>query len=292
MNPGAVSACIFLVEAKREVECRLLCTSLKFGADLRNSKTTALENGHCVNFTGLKKSTIKLRETHQSHQGVKSIIKRERTRIMPARNIYTNMLRSISLSPEKAKVWEHRVKHCVVYKEYRRRCQQTVKCLLSKDTSGKYVLLKNARAREYYMCPRWARDGGDNEPCQPEADATYYKWERHDDCTWSSNDDEGTLLGYDSDNAVVFCERKKTGQLVEMNQIVCPYQPDVMTYDGIPKAADDDGRILAWYDDVKKKYDPYKTKNMARDIERKRRPRHLLGTKLKKKVDGEFCCGV
>jgi hypothetical protein len=72
-----------------------------------------------------------------------------------------------------------------------------------------------------------------------------------------------------------------------------------MTYDGIPKAADDDGRILAWYDDVKKKYydededsdDPYKTKKMARDIERKRR-HHLVGTKLKKKVDGEFYCGV
>jgi hypothetical protein len=54
---------------------------------------------------------------------------------------------------------------------------------------------------------------------------------------------------------------------------------------------DNDGRILAWYNDVKKRYydededsdDPYKTKKMAHDIERKRR-RHLLGTRLKKKV--------
>jgi hypothetical protein len=70
-----------------------------------------------------------------------------------------------------------------------------------------------------------------------------------------------------------------------------------MTYDGKPSAVDDDRRILAWYDDVKKKYndedededDPYKTKRMACDIEGKRR-RHLLDTRLKKKVKGEFDC--
>jgi hypothetical protein len=98
----------------------------------------------------------------------------------------------------------------------------------------------------------------------------------------------------------VFCERRKTGQLVEPNQVVHPYHPEVMTAaDGKQNGADEDGRILAWYDDVKKRYydededsnDPYKTKKMARDIERKRR-RHLLGTRLKKKVDGEFCCGI
>jgi hypothetical protein len=217
---------------------------------------------------------------------------------MPNRNIYTNMLRSCTLSQEKAKIWEHRVKHCVLYREYRRRYQQTVRCLLSKDSAGKFFLLKNARAREYYMCPRWAREGGDNEPCQPEADATYYKWQKHDDCTWSTDDDEGTLVGYDSDNAIVFCERKKTGQLVEKNQVVCPYIPELMTSDCLPKGVDDDGRIHAWYDDVKKKYydededsdDPYKTKKMSRTIERKRRRHLMLGKRLKKKVDGELCC--
>ena len=213
---------------------------------------------------------------------------------MPTRNVYTKMMLSSTLSPEKAKIWEHRVKHCVVYKEYRRRYQQTVRVLLTKDkTGGKCVLLQNKRAREYYMCPRWSREDGDNEPVQPEADATYYKWQKQNDCSWSSDDEEGTLMGYDSENKVVFCERKKTGQLVASNQIVCPYQPSIMTYDGKPSAVDDDGRILAWYDDVKKKYydededsdDPYKTKRMARDIERKRR-RHLLDTRLKKKVKG------
>jgi hypothetical protein len=60
------------------------------------------------------------------------------------------------------------------YKEYRRRNQKTMRCLLSKDSAGKFFLLNNSRAHEYYMCPHWAQDGGDNEPCQPEANATYY----------------------------------------------------------------------------------------------------------------------
>jgi hypothetical protein len=213
---------------------------------------------------------------------------------MPSRNIYTNMMLSQTLTDEKAKIWEHRVKHCLVYKEYRRRYQQSVRFLLTKD-SGKCVLLKNKRAREYYMLPRWSREDGDNEPIEPEASATYYKWQKHNDCTWSSDDEEGTLMGYDSDNKVVFCERKKTGQLVASNQIVCPYQKDILTYDGKASAVDEDGRILAWFDDVKKKYydededsdDPYKTKSMARDIERKRR-RHLLTTRLNRNVKGEF----
>jgi hypothetical protein len=97
-------------------------------------------------------------------------------------------------------LWEHRVKHCVLYKEYRRCYQQTVRGMLSKDAAGdgKCALLRNASAREYYMCPHWAHEGGDNEPCQPEADATYYQWQKHDDCTWSSDDDKGTLMGYNS----------------------------------------------------------------------------------------------
>jgi hypothetical protein len=53
-------------------------------------------------------------------------------------------------------------------------------------------------------------------------------------------------MGYNLDNVVMFCERKKTGQWVENNQIVCPYQPKIMTYDGKSSAVDDDGRILAW----------------------------------------------
>jgi hypothetical protein len=134
--------------------------------------------------------------------------------IMPTQNIYTNIhMLSLTLSPEKTKIWEHHVKHCVLYKEYHRRYQQTMRVLLTKDsTGGKCVLQKNARAREYYMCPCWSRKGGDNEPCQPKADATYYKWQKHNDCTWSSNGDEGTLMGYNLDNVVMFCERKKTGQ--------------------------------------------------------------------------------
>jgi hypothetical protein len=105
-------------------------------------------------------------------------------------------------------------------------------------------------------------------------------------------------MGYDLDSKVMFCERKKTGQLRERNQIFCPYQPDVMIYDGISNAADNDGFILAWYDDVKKKSydkdedsdDPYKTKKIDQDIEHRRRY-HLLGTRLKKKVKGElYCC--
>jgi hypothetical protein len=32
-----------------------------------------------------------------------------------------------------------------------------------------------------------------------------------------------------------------TGQLVASNQIVCPYQPNIMTYDGKASAVDDDG---------------------------------------------------
>jgi hypothetical protein len=222
---------------------------------------------------------------------------KKRKAIMPNRNIYTNMVLSETLSQEQAKVWEHRVKHCVLFKEYRRRYQQVWTVLLSKNLpgDGNIALLTNKSAREYYMWPRWAREGGDNEPCQPQANATYYQWEKQNDCTWSSDDDEGTLMGYDSDLAVVFCERRKTGQLIASNQIICPYQAEVMTYDGKKGAVDDDGRILAWFDDVKKKYydededsdDPYKTKRMARDIEQKRR-RHLLGTRLQKKVKGEF----
>jgi hypothetical protein len=85
------------------------------------------------------------------------------------------------------------------------------------------------------MCPCWAHGGGDNEPYQPEADTTCHKWQKHDDCAWSTDNDEGTLIGYDSDNVIVFCERKKTGQLVENNQVVCSYLPELMTYDGSPK---------------------------------------------------------
>jgi hypothetical protein len=105
-------------------------------------------------------------------------------------------------------------------------------------------------------------------------------------------------MGFDLENKVVSCERKKTGQLVASNQIVCPYQPDIMTYDGKASTVDDDGHILvAWYNDVKKNYydedededDPYKIKRMAHDIKCKWR-RHLLDTRLKKKVKGEFNC--
>jgi hypothetical protein len=44
-----------------------------------------------------------------------------------------------------------------------------------------------------------------------------------------------------------------------------------------------------YYDEDEDSDDPDKTKRMARDIECKRW-HHLLGTRLKKKVKGEFNC--
>ena len=213
---------------------------------------------------------------------------------MPITNIYSTLLKTKLLDHALGKIWEQRVTHCDKYTQFSCRYKQNVRFLLSKTpgvspADDTFTLHRNAYNREYYQIPQWEREGGDNSPIQPQADQTYKECRSFDDNSWSSSDDEGTLVGYHSDGErVAFCENRRTGKLVGDLEMVVPYDSDHCTLRCPAAQRDEEGRLITPNDPIKQVYylgdsdddeigDPYKDLLLTRRIERKRR-RHLKET--------------
>jgi hypothetical protein len=202
----------------------------------------------------------------------------------PNPNIYAALLQGTNLNYSQAMVWEERVKTCHTYAKFGRRYRQRVRFLLAKD-KGEFTLFQNSYQREYYMLPQWERIGGDNEPVEPQASETYKKNLTFDYNTWSSSDDDGTLLGYDGSGRTLFCEHRKSGKQVHSNQMVIPGSNELKFIEKFSDQKDDEGRIYCTFDPVKKFYydedlddddDPYLTLSIQRRLERKKRRERLV----------------
>jgi hypothetical protein len=115
--------------------------------------------------------------------------------MVPNPNIYAALLQGTNLNYQQALIWEAWVKACHTYAKFGCRYQQMVHFSLAKD-KGEYTLFRNSYQREYYKLPQWERIGGDNKPGEPQASETYKKNLTFKYNTWSSSDDDGTLLGY------------------------------------------------------------------------------------------------
>jgi hypothetical protein len=211
----------------------------------------------------------------------------------PNTNIYAALLKGTHLDFGKATVWEGRVKTCFYYAKFGRRYRQRVRFLLAKD-GNEFTLFQNAYQREYYKLPQWERKDADNEPVEPEASETYKNNAMFDDTTWSSSDDDGTLLGYDSSGAVVFCEHLLSGNLVAENQMVIPGSTKLKQLAKLSEQREDQGRIyctndpfhkLFYDEDLDDDNDPYLTYTIQRRLKRKRRRKKLeAGKQLELKV--------
>jgi hypothetical protein len=198
-------------------------------------------------------------------------------------NIYAALLKGTNLEFGKAKVWEGRVKTCCYYAKFGRRYRQRVRFLLAKD-GNEFTLFNNAYQREYYKLAQWERSDGDNEPVEPEASETYKNNKMFDDTTWSSSDEDGTLVGYDFSGTVVFCEHRLTGNSVANNQMVIPGSKKLKLLEKVVDQRDHEGRIFCTNDPIKKLFydedldyddDPYLTLTIQRRLKRKRRREKL-----------------
>jgi hypothetical protein len=194
-------------------------------------------------------------------------------------NIYAALLKGTHLDFEKATVWEGRVKSCFHYAKFGRRYRQRVRFLLAKD-GNEFTLFHNSYHREYYKLAQWERQYANNEPVEPEASETYKNNATFDDTTWSSSDDDGTLVGYDSSGTIVFCKHRLSGNLVANNQMVIPGSRKLKLLSKLLDQREDQGRICCTNNPIKKCFydedlddddDPYLTWTIQRRLKRKRR---------------------
>jgi hypothetical protein len=204
----------------------------------------------------------------------------------PTPNIYASLLKGTSLSYGQAIIWEARMKTCHRYTKFGRRYRQKMRFLLAKE-ADEYTLFSNSYEREYYKLPQWERDDGDNDPVEPHATETYKHNVTFDNNDWSSSDEEGTILGYDSTGDILFCQDQMSGKHVGSNQMVVPGLPSGKNIKFIAKFADqrnDQGRIECNFDPIKKRYydadlddddDPYLTLMIQRRCERNKRRQML-----------------
>jgi hypothetical protein len=123
--------------------------------------------------------------------------------------------------------------------------------LLAKDGNG-FTLFHNSYHREYYKLPQWERPDADNAPVEPETSETYKINATFDETTWSSSDDDGTLVGYDSSGSVVFCKHRLSGNLVADNQMVIPGSRKLKLLAKLLDQREDQGHIFCTNYPVKK----------------------------------------
>jgi hypothetical protein len=197
----------------------------------------------------------------------------------PKQNIYGSLLTGKKLNLDNGKVWENRVKTCTSYTKFGRRYRQSMRFLIAKD-GDEFTLFHNAYRREYYKLPQWERKGGDNHPVEPMATETYKKNVTYDFNPWSSSDEEGTLVGYDSEGKTVFCESRLTGDIVSSRHMVVPGWKALFKLDSDAPQDEEHGRIKSDFDPIQKLYydedldnddDPYLTLAIQRRIERTKR---------------------
>jgi hypothetical protein len=135
---------------------------------------------------------------------------------------------------------------------------------------------------------QWERSDGDNEPVEPEASETYKNNKTFDDTTWSSSNEDGTLVGYDSSGSVIFCEHRLSGNLVADNQMVIPGSTELKLLSKLSDQREDQGCICCTNHPIKKLFydedldndnDPYLTYTIQRRLKRKRRRKKLKAAK-------------
>jgi hypothetical protein len=208
----------------------------------------------------------------------------------PNPNIYASLLKGTHLSYKKAKIWEERVKISTTYVKFGRRYRQMVRFLLAKDAND-FTLFSNSYSREYYKLPQWQRVDGDNQPVEPNATETYRQGITFDDNHWSSSDDDGTILGYDSAGKITFCESRKSGKPVHQYQMVVPGCPELKKLGNLSDNRDHEGRIYSDFDPIKRMYmeegdgegcDPYLNLMIERRLERKKRRERVEEGELKR----------
>jgi hypothetical protein len=156
-----------------------------------------------------------------------------------------------ALTHHETTVWEDRVTNCHSYAQFGRRYRQNMRFLLGKE-AGRYTLFYNSFHREYYKMPQWQRVDGDNQPVEPEATETYKYNKTFDDNNWSSSDKEGTLMGYDSCGAVVFCEHRRTGKQVPSDMMVVPGADELKFLNKDDDQRDYEGQIDTSFVPIKK----------------------------------------
>jgi hypothetical protein len=90
---------------------------------------------------------------------------------------------------------------------------------------------------------QWECNSEDNKPVEPQASETYKNNRTFDKNTWSSSDDEGMFVGYDSSGIALFCEHRKSGKQVHSNQMVIPGTNDLQLIEKYSEQKNDQDQI-------------------------------------------------